>query len=63
MLKMEPWRTVDAHNCGAVAQNGGVEAQNGGVDAQNGGLEPSRDCRPPVADLHHLDEEQDPDPL
>ncbi len=25
-------------------------------------MEPWRVCRPVVADLHHLDEEQDPDP-
>jgi hypothetical protein len=44
---MEPWRAVDANY--------------GGVEAQNGALE-SLHYRPVVADLHHFDEEQDPDP-
>ncbi len=37
------------------------------VDAQNGGVglkeKPRGVFRPVVADSHHLDEEQDPDPL
>jgi hypothetical protein len=32
---------------------------NGGAEAQNGA---NRVCRPVVANLQHLDEEQDPDP-
>jgi hypothetical protein len=34
-------------------------AHNWGVVAK---LEPWRVCRPVIADLNHLDEEQDPDP-
>ncbi len=46
------------------AQNGAVEGHrrsqhNRGVEAQNGALEGHR---PVVADSHHFDEEQDPDP-
>jgi hypothetical protein len=36
-----------------------VDAHNGGVVAQNGAME---GLMIPVADLHHIDEEQDPDP-
>jgi hypothetical protein len=39
----------------------GLKAQNGVVKAQNGAVE-WRVCRPVVADLHHFDKEQDPDP-
>jgi hypothetical protein len=35
-----------------MAQNGGFEDQNGAVEV----------CRPVVADLHHSNEHQDPDP-
>jgi hypothetical protein len=45
---MELWRAVDAGN------RAGVEAQNGAID----GLY----CRPVIADSHHFDKEQDPDP-
>ncbi len=44
---MEPWRAVDTHNRGVEAQNGAVEGLLTTVV---------------VADSHHFDEEQDPDP-
>ncbi len=43
---MEPWSVQNPHS-------GGVEAQNVAVKGF---------CRTVVADLHHFDEEQDPDP-
>ncbi len=36
-----------------------LDAHSRGVESQ---MEPWRVCRPVVADLHHLDEEQVPDP-
>jgi hypothetical protein len=44
---MAPWRVVDANY-------GDVETQNGALESQQ--------YRPMVADLHHFDKEQDPDP-
>jgi hypothetical protein len=35
-----------------------VDAENGSVEAKMKGLY----CRPVIANSHHLDEEQDPDP-
>jgi hypothetical protein len=74
-LKMEPWRlNLEAWRLKwrleaqmeawrlkwrPGGSDRGLEAQ---MEAWRLKMEPWRACRPVVADSHHLDEEQDPDP-